>query len=82
MARVTVEDCIDKVENRFDLVLISSHRPRMISSGALPAHGAVKKLAPSSVSSTWRDLPDLLCHTLTCLVSGLKSATVRRASSP
>jgi DNA-directed RNA polymerase subunit omega len=34
MARVTVEDCIDKVENRFELVLISSHRARMISSGA------------------------------------------------
>ena len=25
MARVTVEDCIDKVENRFDLVLLASH---------------------------------------------------------
>ena len=34
MARVTVEDCIDKVENRFDLVLLASHRGRMISSGA------------------------------------------------
>jgi len=34
MARVTVEDCIDKVENRFDLVLLSSHRARMISSGS------------------------------------------------
>src|ERR1700677_2194798 len=34
MARVTVEDCIDKVENRFELVLIASHRARMISSGA------------------------------------------------
>ena len=34
MARVTVEDCIDKVENRFELVLISSHRARMIASGA------------------------------------------------
>src|SRR5579863_2508793 len=33
MARVTVEDCIDKVENRFDLVLIASHRARMIASG-------------------------------------------------
>lgn len=33
MARVTVEDCIDKVENRFELVLIASHRARMISSG-------------------------------------------------
>ncbi len=34
MARVTVEDCIDKVENRFELVLIASHRARMISAGA------------------------------------------------
>ena len=34
MARVTVEDCIDKIENRFDLVLMASHRARMISAGA------------------------------------------------
>ena len=34
MARVTVEDCIDKVENRFDLVLLAAHRARMISSGS------------------------------------------------
>jgi DNA-directed RNA polymerase subunit omega len=34
MARVTVEDCIDKVENRFELVLIASHRARMISAGS------------------------------------------------
>jgi DNA-directed RNA polymerase subunit omega len=34
MARVTVEDCIDKVENRFDLVLMASHRARMLSAGA------------------------------------------------
>lgn len=33
MARVTVEDCIDKIENRFELVLIASHRARMIASG-------------------------------------------------
>ncbi|WEX07674.1 DNA-directed RNA polymerase subunit omega [Chelativorans sp. AA-79] len=33
MARVTVEDCIDKVENRFDLVLLASHRARQISQG-------------------------------------------------
>jgi DNA-directed RNA polymerase subunit omega len=33
MARVTVEDCIDKVENRFDLVLLASHRARLISAG-------------------------------------------------
>jgi DNA-directed RNA polymerase subunit omega len=34
MARVTVEDCIDKVENRFELVLLASHRARMIAAGA------------------------------------------------
>jgi len=34
MARVTVEDCIDKVENRFELVLLASHRARQISQGA------------------------------------------------
>ena len=34
MARVTVEDCIDKIENRFELVLLASHRARLISSGA------------------------------------------------
>ena len=34
MARVTVEDCIDKIPNRFDLVMMAAHRARSISSGA------------------------------------------------
>ena len=34
MARVTVEDCVDKVPNRFDLVMLASHRARAISDGA------------------------------------------------
>ena len=34
MARVTVEDCIDKVLNRFELVMVSSQRARKIGSGA------------------------------------------------
>ncbi|MCK5931509.1 DNA-directed RNA polymerase subunit omega [Fulvimarina manganoxydans] len=33
MARVTVEDCVDKVDNRFELVLLASHRARQISQG-------------------------------------------------
>ncbi len=33
MARVTVEDCIDKVSNRFELILLAGHRSRMISAG-------------------------------------------------
>jgi len=36
MARVTVEDCVTKVPNRFDLVLIASHRARQISAGEEP----------------------------------------------
>lgn len=34
MARVTVEDCIDKVENRFELVMVASQRARKIGTGA------------------------------------------------
>ena len=34
MARVTVEDCVDKVSNRFDLILFAAQRARQISSGA------------------------------------------------
>ena len=34
MARVTVEDCVDKVPNRFDLVLMASHRARLLASGS------------------------------------------------
>jgi DNA-directed RNA polymerase subunit omega len=34
MARVTVEDCIDKVSSRFDLVLLAAERAREISGGA------------------------------------------------
>ncbi len=34
MARVTVEDCVDKVPNRFELVLVAAHRARALTSGA------------------------------------------------
>lgn len=34
MARVTVEDCVDKVPNRFELVMLASHRAREITSGS------------------------------------------------
>jgi DNA-directed RNA polymerase subunit omega len=36
MARVTVEDCVDKIPNRFDLVLLAAHRARQLSGGAEP----------------------------------------------
>lgn len=34
MARVTVEDCVDKVPNRFELVMLASHRAREIAAGS------------------------------------------------
>ena len=36
MARVTVEDCVDKVPNRFELVMLAAHRAREITAGGHP----------------------------------------------
>ena len=36
MARITVEDCLDKVDNRFDLVLLATKRARQIAEGVEP----------------------------------------------
>jgi len=71
MARVTVEDCIDKVENRFDLVLLASHRARMISSGSPITIDrdddknpvvALREIAETTVSPD--DLKEELVHSL------------------
>jgi DNA-directed RNA polymerase subunit omega len=71
MARVTVEDCIDKVENRFDLVLLASHRARMISSGTQIAVDrdndknpvvALREIADEAISPG--DLHEELVHSL------------------
>lgn len=71
MARVTVEDCIDKVENRFELVLLASHRARLISSGAplLVARDrdknpvvALREIADEAISP--EDLKEQLIHSL------------------
>src|SRR6516165_6602144 len=71
MARVTVEDCIDKVENRFDLVLLASHRARLISSGAPMTVDrdndknpvvALREIAEKTISPD--DLKEELVHSL------------------
>ncbi len=36
MARITVEDCLDKVDNRFDLVLMATKRARQLAEGVDP----------------------------------------------
>jgi len=71
MARVTVEDCIDKVDNRFELVLLASHRARMISSGSQPTVDrdndknpvvALREIADQTVQPD--DLKEDLIHSL------------------
>ncbi len=71
MARVTVEDCIDKVENRFELVLLAGHRARQISSGGeitIPRDNdknpvvALREIAEETLSPG--DLEEDLIHSL------------------
>jgi DNA-directed RNA polymerase subunit omega len=71
MARVTVEDCIDKVENRFELVLLAGHRARQISQGAqitVPRDNdknpvvALREIAEETLSPG--DLKEDLIHSL------------------
>lgn len=71
MARVTVEDCIDKVDNRFELVLLAGHRARQISQGApitVPRDNdknpvvALREIADETLSPD--DLKEDLIHSL------------------
>src|SRR5947209_19818135 len=71
MARVTVEDCIDKVENRFGLVLLAGRRSRMISSGSQITIErdndknpvvALREIAETTISPD--DLKEELVHSL------------------
>ncbi len=71
MARVTVEDCVDKVPNRFELVLLAAHRARSISAGApitLERENdknpvvAVREVAERTVSP--EDLKEDLIHSM------------------
>ena len=80
MARVTVEDCIDKVENRFDLVLLASHRARMISSGSQITIErdndknpvvALREIAETTISPD--DLKEELVHSLAEIRGGRRA---------
>jgi DNA-directed RNA polymerase subunit omega len=71
MARVTVEDCVDKVENRFELVLLAAHRARMISAGSQITVDrdndknpvvALREIADTTVAPN--DLKEELIHSL------------------
>ena len=69
MARVTVEDCVDKVSNRFELVIAAGQRARQISSGAplnverdndKNAVVALREIAEEKIAPT--DLTDAVIH--------------------
>lgn len=71
MARVTVEDCIDKVNSRFDLILLAAHRTRQLAQGEIPMLDqnndkntvlALREIAESVVSP--EDLHESLIHAL------------------
>ena len=71
MARVTVEDCVDKVENRFELVLLAAHRARAISGGSAVTVDpdkdknpviALREIAEQTVQS--EDMREGLIHSL------------------
>ena len=64
MARITVEDCLEHIENRFDLVLLAARRARQISQGAdplVPAENdkptviALREIAENLISETAMD---------------------------
>lgn len=64
MARITVEDCLEHVDNRFDLVLLAARRARQIAQGAdplVPAENdkptviALREIAANLISDTGMD---------------------------
>jgi DNA-directed RNA polymerase subunit omega len=75
MARITVEDCIDKVPNRFELVLLAAHRARTLAKGSpITVESeddknpviALRELAQKTMPAT--DLREHLIHALQRLV--------------
>ena len=71
MARVTVEDCVDKIPNRFELALIAAHRARMLANGAPPTVEpdndknpviALREIADRSISAA--DMRESLIHSI------------------
>jgi DNA-directed RNA polymerase subunit omega len=49
MARVTVEDCLEREENRFALVILAAHRTRQLMKGATPLVNSKNKAAVTAL---------------------------------
>ena len=66
MARITVEDCIERVSNRFELVMLAAKRARQISLGAAPMVAeendkptviALREIADGHIDANYQDEP-------------------------
>jgi DNA-directed RNA polymerase subunit omega len=71
MARVTVEDCVDKIPNRFELVLVAAHRARSLTTGSAitierendkDAVVALREIAEQTISPG--DMRERLIHSI------------------
>lgn len=78
MARVTVEDCMDKITNRFDLVLVAARRARQIYAGAQPTVEeendkptvlALREIAAGNIGLEVLDQPDELSRSEPDMIS-------------
>ena len=59
MARVTIEDCLKNVDNRFELILVASRRARQLALGRIePTVLALREIAEGSVTRAILDEPD------------------------
>lgn len=68
MARVTIEDCLENVDNRFELVLVASKRARQLATGQFeptvevendkPTVLALREIAAGNISASILDMPD------------------------
>lgn len=70
MARVTIEDCLKNVDNRFELILVASKRARQLATGVAeptvevdhdkPTVLALREIAEGNVTAAILDMPDEL----------------------
>ena len=74
MARVTVEDCLEKVPNKFELVLIAARRARDLELGAVPA------VMKDNDKSTIIALREIATEAIN--IDGLLSVAIEKATNP
>lgn len=90
MARVTVEDCLEKVPNRFALVILAAERARMLSRRARPfivcenkvAVASLREIAAGYVTFQEDIRANVEEHLVEMRLRGQRTSAPRRSSSP